>query len=213
MQANFFAPTPSDDDPHPRQQRAERTVRRICESALALLAEDGYARVSTNRIAQHAGVNIASLYHYFPNREAIVAALYRRASDEIGALVNDWVAGNMGIPAERTMHGLLDRIMRFMRPHHVVLLRLHDEVPELRARGRGMLLEALGSEQNLQYLGGQYGPMDVDTLRRKLYFVQTLSMSMICRYLIDRPPGLTHDQFVAELTMIVLAYLRTGDAG
>jgi len=42
------------------------------------LARDGWARLTTNRIAERAGVNISSLYQYFPSKEAIVHELQRR---------------------------------------------------------------------------------------------------------------------------------------
>jgi AcrR family transcriptional regulator len=53
-------------------------VDRVVAAAHALLAEDGYDAMSTNRIAQRAGISIGSLYHYFPTKEAIVAELARR---------------------------------------------------------------------------------------------------------------------------------------
>src|SRR5262245_39298505 len=50
----------------------------IVDSAHQLLAQSGYAAVSTNRIARAANISIGALYHYFPNKEAIVAELARR---------------------------------------------------------------------------------------------------------------------------------------
>jgi AcrR family transcriptional regulator len=43
-----------------------------------LLHEQGFARMTTNRIAARAGVNVALVYRYFAGKEAIVAALIER---------------------------------------------------------------------------------------------------------------------------------------
>src|SRR5688572_21841585 len=62
----------------PRQERSQATVEAILEAATHILVRDGYAGLTTNRIAERAGVNVASLYQYFPGKEAIVAELRKR---------------------------------------------------------------------------------------------------------------------------------------
>ncbi|MEV5822402.1 TetR/AcrR family transcriptional regulator [Micromonospora haikouensis] len=59
----------------PRQVRAELTRKRILTAAAHVFAEHGYAAGTTNRIAERARVSIGSLYQYFPNKDAILAAL------------------------------------------------------------------------------------------------------------------------------------------
>ncbi|MDT8915737.1 TetR/AcrR family transcriptional regulator [Amycolatopsis sp. PS_44_ISF1] len=55
--------------------RAELTRERILAAAAHVFAEHGYAAGTTNRIAERARVSIGSLYQYFPNKDAILAAL------------------------------------------------------------------------------------------------------------------------------------------
>lgn len=59
----------------PRQARAQETVRAIVQAAAALLAERGYGGLTTNAIAERAGVSIGSLYQYFPDKRAILLVL------------------------------------------------------------------------------------------------------------------------------------------
>ncbi|MDZ7881533.1 MAG: TetR/AcrR family transcriptional regulator [Mycobacterium sp.] len=59
----------------PRQQRSAQTRRDILDAAARIFGEYGYAAGTTNRIAAAAGVSIGSLYQYFPNKDAILAAL------------------------------------------------------------------------------------------------------------------------------------------
>jgi AcrR family transcriptional regulator len=67
---------------HPQQERSRATVDYILEAAAQILSQDGAYRLSTNRIAKKAGVAVASLYQYFPNKEAIVNALFEMQLSE-----------------------------------------------------------------------------------------------------------------------------------
>jgi AcrR family transcriptional regulator len=66
----------------PRQERSRATVDYILEAAAQILSQDGAYRLNTNRIAKKAGVAVASLYQYFPNKEAIVNALFEMELSE-----------------------------------------------------------------------------------------------------------------------------------
>lgn len=58
----------------------------LLDAAARILAEGGLAGANTNRIAEVAGVSVGSLYQYFPNKEALVAALVeRRVEQEVQA--------------------------------------------------------------------------------------------------------------------------------
>jgi AcrR family transcriptional regulator len=62
----------------PRQARSRATVEVILGGAARILEEEGLAGLTTNRVAERAGVSIGSLYQYFPARDAILAELVRR---------------------------------------------------------------------------------------------------------------------------------------
>jgi len=53
------------------------------EQARRLLPELGYAGTTTNHIAERAGVNVASLYEYFPGKDAIVAQVAERLVERV----------------------------------------------------------------------------------------------------------------------------------
>lgn len=66
---------------YPRQARSKATFQAILDAAARILIRDGYDGLNTNRIAEVAGVGIASLYEYFPGKEAVVATLAERELD------------------------------------------------------------------------------------------------------------------------------------
>lgn len=54
------------------------TRERILETAARLFHEQGYAATGIATILREAGVNAGSLYHFFPNKEALLAAVLQR---------------------------------------------------------------------------------------------------------------------------------------
>jgi AcrR family transcriptional regulator len=59
----------------PSQVRGKERVRLILGAAMHLFKERGLEDVTTNDIVGRAGVPIGSLYRYYPNKDAIIAAL------------------------------------------------------------------------------------------------------------------------------------------
>jgi len=60
---------------HPQQTRSIAAVQAILEATTQLLLAKGMKDLTTNHVAELAGVSIGSLYQYFPNKEALVARL------------------------------------------------------------------------------------------------------------------------------------------
>jgi len=59
----------------PRQKRAIATYERLLDVAAQLLEDVGVERISTNLIAEEAGITPPALYRYFPNKYAVLRAL------------------------------------------------------------------------------------------------------------------------------------------
>lgn len=57
-----------------------------------MLVAEGRAAVTTNAVAERAGVSIGSLYQYFPDKEAIFAALQTRHRGEVMPLIHHALA-------------------------------------------------------------------------------------------------------------------------
>ena len=69
----------------PKQARARATFDAVIEAAARILEADEMDALTTNHIADRAGVSIGSLYQYFPSREVIVQQLIRRERAALAA--------------------------------------------------------------------------------------------------------------------------------
>ncbi len=62
----------------PKQDRSKETVETIIAATTRIIESDGLPGLSTNRVAEVAGVSIGSLYQYFPNKEALIEQVRAR---------------------------------------------------------------------------------------------------------------------------------------
>ncbi|MBC7658582.1 MAG: TetR/AcrR family transcriptional regulator [Chitinophagaceae bacterium] len=62
----------------PKQERARETASDLLTATVQFLRRNHYSKLSTNKIAELAGVSIGTLYQYFPSNEALVVALVRQ---------------------------------------------------------------------------------------------------------------------------------------
>lgn len=62
----------------PCQARGQRRVDSILDAAADLIAEVGVAGATMQAVGRRAGATAGSLYHFFPDHDALVAALAAR---------------------------------------------------------------------------------------------------------------------------------------
>ena len=65
----------------PKQARSRATVEAIVEAAAQVLERKGPEGLTTNGVAERAGVSIGTLYQYFPDKQALLLAAARRELD------------------------------------------------------------------------------------------------------------------------------------
>ncbi|OIN79467.1 TetR/AcrR family transcriptional regulator [Mycobacterium malmoense] len=76
---------------HPDIRRAE-----LLDRAAALFLRHGFDNVSLNDIIADAGISKGAFYHWFPSKDALIAALAERSARETFAGVEDAVAARRG---------------------------------------------------------------------------------------------------------------------
>ncbi len=69
----------------PAQERARQKIELILEAAIRIIDEDSLEALTTNRIAERAGISIGTLYQYFSNKKEILTELGRRELKSVTA--------------------------------------------------------------------------------------------------------------------------------
>lgn len=62
----------------PTQKRAKDKVNQIFNATFVLLEKEGVEGITALKIAQEAKIPVATVYQYFPNTKAVIAALYQK---------------------------------------------------------------------------------------------------------------------------------------
>src|SRR3982751_2304895 len=75
----------------PRQGRSRQRVETILEVALALVVEQGAEALAMREVARRAGVQISSIYQYFPSKAHIIRELAKRNLARVRLLLQDEV--------------------------------------------------------------------------------------------------------------------------
>lgn len=188
----------------PRQQRSRATVDALLEAAADILGRDGYAKLTTNRIAARAGVNIASLYQFFPGKDAIVAELRRRHVAEQRAAMTRALEGLRGQGLERTARSLVSMAIAA----HSVAPRLHrvltEELPA-RVSGPSAGDQALFAEARRQLERVAQGVPDRELA---LWMIDTVSHAAVHHGVIERPDDVASGRLADELVLLLVRYLR-----
>ena len=119
----------------PHQLRSARRVEEILGQTARLLEEVGPDRLTTNLVARRLGMSVGTLYHYFPNKHAVLYTLgvrwldeWQRAFDEIEGL-------SYGVSSVREFVTLaVDRMLQVYEAQHGVLYLVQSmfTIPELR---------------------------------------------------------------------------------
>ena len=204
----------------PRQRRAQVTVDAVLDSVARLLekgARDGaadpgragprgrFGAVTTNRIAEVAGVSIGSVYQYFPNKQAIYDALLERHLERMEQLIDDKLRAPSSATLADRVRGLVEGMVaaHAMDPelHELLLTELpHRTDPVRQERVRAAYRFALEPRAR----PGEK-PRDVE---RVLYVVTLMVEALVHGAVFGRPARLSVAAVTEEAVRAVLAYLE-----
>jgi len=110
----------------PRQARSRTTVDTILEATARVLVKRGFDGLTTNMVAEAAGVSIGSLYQYYPNKEALVAALIEKHVDQMTSAVLSELTRVAQLPMAEAVRCVIELMIRA----HAVEPELHRVLTE-----------------------------------------------------------------------------------
>jgi AcrR family transcriptional regulator len=189
----------------PTQKRAQATVDAMLDAVIRLLKR-GVTRVTTNQIAETAGVSIGSVYQYFPDKRALFTALHQRHIEQVDGEIARRIAESTESSLDSLVLSLVDG-----------MVELHAADPEL--------AELLQSEVAHSAEGAPAFPVRVhDALRAAIapharsfgrridlntraFVVANMLDALGHSIVLRRPRGLSLEQAKRESCRAILAYL------
>jgi AcrR family transcriptional regulator len=183
----------------PVQRRSQQTFDALVEATTNLLVERGFARTTTNHIAERAGVGIASLYEYFPGKEAIVAQVAERLVARVLARLGEGATrATDGDEVEAMRHWIEWIHDTLAREKKLIAVFLY-QVPfteELESI-RNVREELLTFSRRVRLHSG--GRIRADVGDTTLHLVVNLVTSTILQLLFDPPPDVSRRAMLDEL--------------
>ncbi len=192
----------------PKQERARETVEAILTATARILVRDGFERASTNRIADRAGVSVGSLYHYFPNKQSLVAALMERHIRAMYAVLEREISRLPALPLRRAVRELVELMIRA----HAVEPKLHrvfaEQVPRVGPLERIVELERRFEELTRDVLESLSPRVRPRNLEIAAFVVIQAVEALTHAAVLYHPEKLADEEFVDEVVELVVRYLN-----
>lgn len=192
----------------PGQARSRQTFDALVEACTGLLPERGYAGTTTNRIAQRAGVNIASLYEYFPGKDAIVAQVAERLVERVLARIAEGLPRVMEAPEDDAVRLWILLIHQTVaRERDLVSVFLYqvpytNQLAPIRAIGARLV------EFSQRVRGHAGGFVRRDFSDASMHLLVNLVSSTIMQCVLDPPGDVSRRALLAELVRRVEEWIR-----
>jgi AcrR family transcriptional regulator len=187
----------------PSQARSKATVEAILEAAARIIRREGEAALTTNRIAEVAGVGVGSLYGYFPDKAAIQLALARRMLAEGDAAVLATLEGQRGVAAMRAL-------VRAVLELHATDKALRRSVMGAHLSRGGRVEHAQSTHDTVAEIARKFDAQGLTVDPLKLFIV-TRAVLGVARSLVEEPDGVAPDPAVLEeeLMALVVPYVAS----
>lgn len=206
--ANDAEPRQSRLRDKPQQRRARQRLDAILNAAEALVAEMDAEAITTNLIAERAGVPVSSVYRYFKNVSAVFAYLFEDLNEEIIAVIEECLANSQpGWDDWREVTGaIITRLHAFLmeNPGYWKLLLVMQTSQELRETKAAMINQVSDMLSNRWRQGHDgFAGGDPDLVAR---FTVEIFISIETRCAQTQDPKTLDDMF-GELVKALEAYL------
>jgi len=104
-------------------RRRDQKVQNILTAAADVLAERGFHGMNLDEIADRLDLTKATLYHYFPSKEALVNACLEVLATRINERLAEVAADSAGTASER--------LSRLIRTQLVIIVRDHPQMARM----------------------------------------------------------------------------------
>lgn len=195
----------------PRQQRSKATVDTILEATTRILKKQGFDGLSTNAVAAQAGVSIGSLYQYFPNKEALCAALIDRHMEDMNAAIFAELTRVAEMPIAQAARAVVELTIRA----HAVDPDLHrvltEQVPRIGKLARLRELDEICHRMVAGLLAARKDELAIRDPDLAAFVLVSMLEAVVHRAALLYPARLRDPHLADETTLVVTRYLGVAE--
>jgi AcrR family transcriptional regulator len=192
----------------PRQERAQATVDAILEATAQVLKKIGYDALTTNKVAEAAGVSVGSVYQYFPGKEALLVALMLRMAEKQRVVFVASLARSTDAPIEEAIAGVLESILAATEIDPALSAALMNELPRAGDLGAVMAFNEENTAKPLRaYLASRRHELAVTDIDTAVFLLTHSIQPLLQRIAASRPSPQRRRAIFRELEAMVLGYL------
>ncbi len=185
----------------PRQERSRQTVDAVLQAVERVLKRDGIDALTTNRIAEAAGVSIGSVYQYFPDKRSIFTALHQRHVEQVGLVIERTVAEHTSSSLEVFACALVVALMDV----HAMDAQLHEIIAEAVPESSQGFRQALQATFEKVIARLEKSPRSPQMMFVLPHLVEALVHGGVAQ----RPASLSLDAAKKEALQAVRAYMQS----
>jgi AcrR family transcriptional regulator len=195
----------------PSQARSRATVDTVLEATARVLVKRGFDGLTTNLVAEAAGVSIGSLYQYFPNKAALVGALIEKHVDDIMALCLSELARVAELPMARAIRCMVELMIRA----HAVEPELHrvltEQVPRVGRMAKLREVDALCYRMVAGLLAARRAELAIDDPEIAAFVLVSSLEAITHRAALFSPELLCDPRLIDETCAMFRRYLGVAD--
>ena len=191
----------------PRQDRARTTVEAILDATARLLVRRGFDHLTTNAVAEEAGVSIGSLYQYFPNKEALVADLIERHVSSRRAAMAAELGRVATLPVGEAARSVIASILSAHRVDPVLHRVLIEQVPRVGRLARLQELATATRQLVASILTARRRELAIDDPELAAFLLVAAVEGIFQRAVVFHPERLEGPELLEEVTRLVTRYL------
>ncbi|HET7505821.1 MAG TPA: TetR/AcrR family transcriptional regulator [Kofleriaceae bacterium] len=195
----------------PRQQRSRATVDAVLDATARVLVKRGFDGLTTNLVAEAAGVSIGSLYQYFPNKAALVGALIEKHVESMTSLCLAELTRVAQLPMAHAIRSVIEVMIRA----HAVSPELHqvltEQVPRVGRMAKLREIEALVHRMVAGLLATRKAEIAIEDPDLAAFVLVSAIEAITHRAALFSPELLGDPRLIDETATMVRRYLGVAD--
>lgn len=190
----------------PVQARAKLTRERILSVSKEMIQEGNIKLFTTNRVAEKAFISVATLYQYFPNKEAILDELIAQYLESVAAELQERIGNIKQTNIRDTIKiGLMQVVNLFHETEQFFLSLASNYNNPLSFPGANKFEISTLKIVETQLISLGLNPNNINA---SIFVIYHACMAVLSKHFTSPKPAFSDEVVVEELAEMICAYMK-----